>query len=64
LTVLAVIARCEVAAGEAAVFKREASAREYNPFPKAGGCARLTQFRMGLRFTESFRTGVVSFARP
>ena len=37
---------------------------EYNPFRKGGGCARLGQFRRGLRFTERFRTGVVSFARP
>src|SRR5215472_284192 len=36
----------------------------YNPFPKARGYARLGQFRRGLRFTERFRTGVVSFARP
>src|SRR6516225_4816678 len=33
-------------------------------FPKAGRYARLAQFRRGLRFTDSFRTGVVSFARP
>src|SRR5713226_6354387 len=31
---------------------------EYNPFPDAGGCAKLPWVRRGLRFTVSLRTGV------
>jgi hypothetical protein len=47
------------------------SRAEYTPFPSVGGCARLAQFRWGLRFTVRLRTGVVyrlptgrRFSRP
>ena len=44
--------------------RSSAESAEYNLYRQPGGCARLRQFRRGLRFIESFRTGVVSFARP